>query len=29
MNGVYVTLVRLVYPGQAFELVANFAPTQS
>jgi GntR family histidine utilization transcriptional repressor len=29
MNGVYVTLVRLVYPGQTFELVANFAPTQS
>ena len=29
MNGVYVTLVRLVYPGQAYELVANFAPTQS
>ena len=29
MNGLYVTLVRLVYPGQAFELVANFAPTQS
>lgn len=29
MNGIYVTLVRLTYPGQAFELVANFAPTQS
>ena len=29
MNGVYVTLVRLVYPGQAYELVASFAPTQS
>ena len=29
MNGVYVTLVQLTYPGQAFELVANFAPTQS
>lgn len=29
MNGVHVTLVRLTYPGQAFELVANFAPTQS
>ena len=29
MNGVYVTLVRLTYPGPAFELVANFAPTQS
>jgi GntR family histidine utilization transcriptional repressor len=29
MTGVYVTLVRLTYPGQAFELVANFAPTQS
>lgn len=29
MNGVHVTLVRLVYPGQTFELVANFAPTQS
>ncbi len=29
MNGVAVTLVRLVYPGQAYELVASFAPTQS
>lgn len=29
MSGVHVTLVRLVYPGQAYELVANFAPTQS
>lgn len=29
MNGLYVTLVRLTYPGQSFELVANFAPTQS
>lgn len=29
MNGIYVTLVRLVYPGQTFELVANFAPMQS
>jgi GntR family histidine utilization transcriptional repressor len=29
MNGLHVTLVRLTYPGQTFELVANFAPTQS
>jgi GntR family transcriptional regulator, histidine utilization repressor len=29
MNGAYVTLVKLTYPGQAFELVANFAPSQS
>ena len=29
MNGAYVTLVRLTYPGQAYELVANFAPAQS
>jgi GntR family histidine utilization transcriptional repressor len=29
MNGAYVTLVKLTYPGQAYELVANFAPSQS
>lgn len=28
MNGLAVTLVRLTYPGQSYELVASFAPTQ-
>lgn len=29
MNGACVTLVKLTFPGQAYELVANFAPSQS
>ena len=27
MNGIFVTQVRLTYPGQSYEMVASFAPT--